>query len=101
MARALALVRSGVQLDEGSGTAFSVTKLNDIKPAMVAEATKDARKSAEQFASDSGTGVGGIKSASQGYFSIDARDGEQPGYGVADSPYKKVRVVTTIDFYLD
>ena len=54
-----------------------------------------------EFASDSGTGVGGIKSASQGYFSIDARDGEQPGYGVADSPYKKVRVVTTIDFYLD
>ncbi len=101
VARQFDLVRSGVQLDEGSGIAFSFTKLNDIKPAMVAEATKDARKSAEQFASDSGTGVGGIKSASQGYFSIDARDGEQPGYGVADSPYKKVRVVTTIDFYLD
>jgi hypothetical protein len=101
VARQFDLVRSGVQLDEGSGIAFSFTKLNDIKPKMVADATMDARKSAEQFASDSGTGVGGIKSASQGYFSIEARDGEQPGYGVADSPYKKVRVVTTIDFYLD
>src|SRR3546814_3307991 len=71
-----------------------------IKPAMVAEATKDARKAAEQFAQDSGTGVGGIKSATQGYFSIGARDGDDMGNG-ADSPYKKVRVVTTVDFYLD
>src|SRR3546814_7222706 len=79
---------------------YSFTKLNDIKPAMVAEATKDARKAAEQFAQDSGTGVGGIKSATQGYFSIGARDGDDMGNG-ADSPYKKVRVVTTVDFYLD
>jgi len=95
------LIRRGVVLDEGSGMAYSFTRLNAIKPAMVAEATKDARKSAEQFAKDSGTGVGGIKSATQGYFSIESRDGEQAGWGVADSPYKKVRVVTTVDFYLD
>lgn len=94
------LVRRGVQIEEGSGMVYSFTRLNDIKPAMVAEATQDARKSAEQFAKDSGTGVGGIKSATQGYFSIEARDGEQPGYGVADTLFKKVRVVTTIDFYL-
>src|SRR3546814_14544205 len=73
---------------------YSFTKLNDIKPAMVAEATKDARKAAEQFAQDSGPGVGGIKSATQGYFSIGARDGDDMGNG-ADSPYKKVRVVTS------
>src|SRR3546814_17181337 len=78
---------------------YSFTKLNDIKPAMVAEATKDARKAAEQFAQDSGTGVGGIKSATQGYFSIGARDGDDMGNG-ADSPYKKVRVVTTVDFQI-
>src|SRR3546814_2974498 len=72
---------------------YSFTKLNDIKPAMVAEATKDERKAAEQFAQDSGTGVGGIKSATQGYFSIGARDGDDMGNG-ADSTYKKVRVVT-------
>ncbi|CAN5241645.1 SIMPL domain-containing protein [soil metagenome] len=97
------LVRRGVTLQEGSGMVYSFTGLNAIKPPMVAEATDDARKAAEQFAKDSGTGVGGIKSATQGYFSVEARDGDQSGgtYGVADTPYKKVRVVTTIDFYLD
>lgn len=100
MARQFDLVRQGVVLQEGSGIVYSFTKLNDIKPAMVAAATRDARAAAEQFASDSGAGVGGIKSATQGYFSIEARDGEQGGYGVADTPFKKVRVVTTVDFYL-
>ena len=95
------LVRRGVTLEEGSGMVYSFTKLNDIKPEMVAEATKDARKAAEQFAKDSGTGVGGIKSATQGYFSIMPRDGDSGGgYGASDTPYKKVRVVTTVNFYL-
>lgn len=96
------LVRRGVTLQEGSGMVYSFTKLDAIKPPMVAEATQDARKAAEQFAKDSGTGVGGIKSATQGYFSVGPRDGDPSGGGsVADTPYKKVRVVTTIDFYLD
>ncbi len=99
--RQFELVRRGVVLEEGSGMAYTFTKLNAIKPDMVAEATRDARSSAEQFAKDSGTGVGGIKSATQGYFSIDARDGDQGGgWGVSDTPFKKVRVVTTVDFYL-
>jgi len=95
------LVRRGVVLEEGSGMAFTFTKLNAIKPAMVADATKDARASAEQFAKDSGTSVGSIKSATQGYFEVQARDGDSGGgWGVSDTPYKKVRVVTTVDFYL-
>ena len=95
------LVKAGVQLQDGSRMNYSFTRLNDIKPAMVAAATKDARAAAEQFAKDSGTGVGGIKSATQGYFSIEARDGEGGNsYGVADTPFKKVRVVTTVEFYL-
>lgn len=99
--RQFELVRRGVVLEEGSGMAYTFTRLNDIKPEMVAEATKDARKAAEQFAKDSGTTVGGIKSATQGYFSVEARDGDSGGgWGVSDTPYKKVRVVTTIDFYL-
>jgi hypothetical protein len=93
------LVRRGVTLQEGSGMKYSFTKLNDVKPDMVAAATRDARAASEQFAKDSGSGVGGIKSATQGYFSIDARDGEG-GDGSSDTPYKKVRVVTTVDFYL-
>lgn len=98
-ARQFDLIKRGVALEEGSGMVYSFTKLNDIKPAMIAEATKDARKGAEQFAKDSGTGIGGIKSATQGYFSIGARDGQDGGSG-NDSPFQKVRVVTTIDFYL-
>lgn len=95
------LVRRGVMLEEGSGMAYTFTKLNAIKPVMIAEATQDARRSAEQFAKDSGTGVGGIRSATQGYFEVTARDGDTGGgYGVSDTPFKKVRVVTTIDFYL-
>lgn len=93
------LVRRGVTLQEGPGMRYSFTRLNDLKPPMVAAATRDARAAAEQFAKDSGAGVGGIKSATQGYFSIDPRDGEG-GDGSSDTPYKKVRVVTTVDFYL-
>lgn len=95
------LVKAGVQLQEGSKMVYSFTKLNDIKPPMVAAATKNARAAAQQFANDSGTGVGGIKNATQGYFSIEARDGDGGNtYGVADTPFKKVRVVTTVAFYL-
>ncbi|QLC25568.1 SIMPL domain-containing protein [Parasphingopyxis algicola] len=101
VARQFDLVRRGVVLEEGSGMSYTFTRLNEIKPEMVAEATRDARASANQFAEDSGTDVGGIRSATQGYFSIQSRDGDAGGYGVADTPYKQVRVVTTIDFYLD
>lgn len=95
------LVGRGVFLEEGSSMSYTFTGLNDIKPEMVAEATRDARAAAEQFANDSGANVGAIKSATQGYFSIEARDGDSGGWGVSDSPYKKVRVVTTVNFSLD
>ena len=97
------LIRGGVALEDGSGMVYSFTKLNDIKPAMIAEGTHNARQSALQFARDSGTQVGGIKQATQGYFSIGARDGDVDGEGgssAGDSPLQKVRVVTTIEFYL-
>lgn len=101
VARQFDLVGRGVFLEEGTGMAYTFTKLNDIKPEMVAEATKDARAAAEQFAMDSDSDVGKIKDATQGYFEIEARDGEAGGWGMADSPYKKVRVVTTVSFTLD
>ena len=102
-ARQFELIRGGVAIQEGSSVQYSFTQLNSIKPAMIAQATQDARRAAEQFATDSGTGVGGIRSATQGYFSIGARDGdvaEEGGGGGSDSPFQKVRVVTTIQFYL-
>lgn len=72
---------------------YEYTALNDIKPAMIAEATKNAREAAAQFAQDSGSKVGKMKTASQGQFSIEDQ---------SSSPYtKKVRVVTTIVYYLE
>ena len=94
------LIARGVVLDDGT-MQYSFTELDRIKPAMVAEATRDARAAAEQFADDSDTEVGEIRSATQGYFSIQARDGEAGGYGVSDTPNKKVRVVTTVTFGLE
>ena len=102
-ARQFDLIRGGVAIQEGSGMQYVFTRLNSIKPEMIAEATQDARRGAERFANDSGTGVGGIRSATQGYFSVGPRDGDatEEGYGGRDSPFQKVRVVTTIEFYLD
>lgn len=74
-------------------TQFLFTKLNDLKPAMVEEATKNAREVAEKFAQDSNSKLGKIRRASQGLFSIEDRD--------ANTPYiKKVRVVSTLEYYL-
>jgi len=94
------LIRRGVALDDMSAIAYSFTKLNAIKPEMIAEATRDARAGAEQFAEDSGSRVGSIRKATQGYFSIGARDGDVGGGSGSESPNQKVRVVTTIDFYI-
>ncbi len=97
------LIRAGVAIQDGSAVQYNFTRLNAIKPEMIAEATRNARQSADQFANDSGTAVGGIRSATQGYFSVGARDGDvsEEGGGERDSPFQKVRVVTTIEFYLD
>jgi len=76
-----------------SQTQYIYTKLNDIKPQMIKEATSNARASAETFANDSQSRLGKIKSARQGQFSIVSRD--------KNTPYvKKVRIVSTIEYYL-
>ncbi|HCG7365564.1 TPA: SIMPL domain-containing protein [Vibrio parahaemolyticus] len=72
---------------------YSFTKLNDIKPDMIEEATKNAREVAQKFAKDSQSSLGKIKRATQGQFSIYDRD--------SNTPYiKKVRVVSTVQYYL-
>ena len=98
-----ALLRDGVELS-GSSISYTFTRLNDLKPEMIAEATKNARRSADQFARDSGASVGQIKTASQGYFSVGARDGEDCddcGSSGGSTPFQKVRVVTTIDYDIE
>lgn len=94
------LVGKGVLLTN-SFPQYYFTKLNDIKPEMLGEATRNARTAAEQFAKDANAKVGNINSAGQGAFSISARDaGENSGEDVS-SIFKRVRVVTTISFYLE
>ena len=87
------LVGRGVMIGEGSQPDFDYTKLNDIKPALIAEATANARESAEQFAKDSHSRLGGIRSANQGVVTISDRDQSSP-------QVKKVRVVTTVEYFL-
>ena len=84
-----------VSEEYGNGSAdFEFTGLNEVKPSMVEEATKNARATAEKFASDSGSKLGKISSATQGQFSIENRD--------ENTPYiKHVRVVNTITYYLE
>lgn len=101
-ARQAELLRDGVEISGGT-ISYSFTGLNALKPAMIAEANRNARASADQFARDSGAAVGKMKSASQGYFSVGARDGEDCddcGSGGGSSPFQKVRVVTTIEYDL-
>ena len=79
--------------DYEARTQFLFTKLNDLKPEMVEEATRNAREVATRFAKDSESTLGKIRSASQGQFSIEDRD--------SNTPYvKKVRVVSTVEYYL-
>lgn len=93
LAQGVVLGGNGGQDAAPSGPQFDFTQLNAIKPKLVAEATANARKSAEQFAKDSGSSIGGIRSANQGVVSIENRD--------AGSPHvKKIRVVTTVDYFL-
>ncbi len=91
------LVRQGVVLQDFNGPSYIFTKLNDVRPAMIAEATAAARSGAEQFAKDSGAPLGPIKTAGQGSFEILSRDGTGDEAG---TPNKKVRVVTTISYRL-
>lgn len=98
------LVRQGVVLSSGQeygggGPTFVFTKLNDLKPAMIAQATARAREGAEQFAKDSESALSGIRTASQGVFEILPRD-QAEGISEASQVHKRVRVVTTVSYGL-
>ncbi|MDD2328104.1 MAG: SIMPL domain-containing protein [bacterium] len=90
------LLKQGVAITGGDyrySILYEFTGLNSIKPEMIEEATNNARRAAEKFATDSGSKLGKIRDASQGQFTITDRD--------ANTPFiKNVRVVTTINYYL-
>ncbi|MCK5759801.1 MAG: SIMPL domain-containing protein [Candidatus Delongbacteria bacterium] len=72
---------------------YLFTRLNEVKPEMIEEGTTKAREVAQKFATDSQSSLGKIKRASQGQFSISARDKNNPHI-------KRVRVVSTVEYYL-
>src|SRR5215467_13873569 len=102
------LLQKGIVLsgNPGQGLSYKFTGLNSIKPDMITEATRNARAAADRFASDSGSKVGSIRQANQGVFSIlpadQASDPGEGGGGSGDnSIMKTVRVVTSVDYYLE
>lgn len=90
------LLKEGIAISDGDynyRVQYEFRGLNKVKPQMIEEATHNAREAAEKFAKDSDSRLGKIRQASQGLFSINDRD--------QYTPYiKKVRVVTTVDYYL-
>jgi len=101
------LLKAGVILDsESTGNRanprYEVTKFNDLRPELLAAATKNARAIAEQFAADSGARVGTIRSANQGMIQIFGSDGndESAPFAPTSTPVKKIRVVSTFEFEL-
>ena len=102
------LVQKGVVLgNEGyDGLSYEFTKFNDLKPEMLAEAIKNARKAADKLAEDSGNTIGLLRKANQGVFSI------SPAYGgegtdefsnaqaAKKSVRKRIRLVTTLEYFL-
>lgn len=96
MKKLVELGKQGIAIvgqDYETKTQFLFTNLNEIKPEMIEEATKNARKVALKFAKDSNSKLGKIKKARQGQFSINDRDSNTPHI-------KKVRVVSTLEYYL-
>jgi uncharacterized protein len=75
-------------------TEFIFNAIKDVKPDMIQEATANARASAEKFAQDSKSKVGRIRKATQGVLEIENRDAASP-------ERKTLRVVTTVDFFLE
>jgi uncharacterized protein len=83
----------------GGGPTFVFSKLNALKPSMIADATARAREAAAQFARDSHSELGEIRQANQGVFEILPRD-QAPGMTEENQITKIVRVVSTIDYRL-
>ena len=91
------LLKQGIAFSEGDyryRKIYTLNGLNDIKPEMIDEANKNARAAAQKFAADSESKLGKIKTATQGQFSIEDRDENTPFI-------KKVRVVTSVQYFLE
>lgn len=90
-AASASLIASGVQLTHTREPNFIFDKLNEIKPGMIQEATRNARIAADQFARDSQASLGKLRNATQGRFQIEDRDPATP-------EQKVVRVVAEVQY---
>jgi len=94
LASASNLMVSGVLLSGKAEPSYIFNQLNDIKPGMIQEATKNARIAAEQFSRDSQTTLGKLRNASQGWFQVENRDAATP-------ERKIVRVVVDVEYEIN
>ena len=72
---------------------YEYNGLNEIKPSMIAESLENAREAADEFAKNSHSKIGKMRTASQGYFEVENLDENTP-------QIKKIRVVTSVEYYL-
>ena len=94
LASASNLMVSGVLLSGKSEPNYIFNQVNEIKPAMIQEATKNARIAAEQFSRDSQTTLGKLRNATQGWFQVENRDAATP-------ERKIVRVVVDVEYEIN
>ena len=88
----LSLVKQGITMSQNS-IVFEFSDINSIKPEMLAEAIKNAKETATQFAKESGSILGSVSRGNQGVFDISDKDPGSP-------EFKKIRVVSTLRFLL-
>ncbi|MDR2098498.1 MAG: SIMPL domain-containing protein [Rickettsiales bacterium] len=96
----------GVGFEEyGNNIRYVFTSFSKVKPKMLEEAIKNAKFAADEFAKASGAKIGNIRKASQGVFSIRAKDSSEGShadqYQEEQSINKKIRVVSTVEYWLD
>lgn len=95
------LISHGVVFENryDSPISYIFTSLNEIKPQLLETATKNARQAALEFAKSSDSKVGKIHSANQGVISILPRDNSNAPE--SQQINKKVRVVATVEYFLE
>lgn len=94
------LISQGISLSR-TDTRYYLDRFNELRPKLIAEATKNAQEIAESFAKTTGNQIGGIRKANQGVISLTSPNATpNQDYDEANSLMKKIRVVSTLDFYI-
>lgn len=96
------LIRQGVSVSR-SEAKYYLDKFNDLRPHLIAAAIKNAQEIAKSFAKTTGSNVGGIRKANQGVIRLtspDASPNQEYDEGL-NSLMKMIRVVSTLEFYLE